>query len=770
MYDDQPQEPLERLESRPDEEAINLAIAGIVSDLESEADRRVQMRSGVDSRMIEDLRLYHGKYDERTMKILSDAKQSSAFINLTGPKTDAFAAKLSDLLFPTEGRNWGIQPSPVPEMDRVEGDFETKLVRAQEAAEEARTQYETSNSQDPAELAALDAPQQQAMEEVDAIQQAIDDLSDMRAEAKRRANLMQDEMDDQLKSTNYQAQCRDMIEDAVKLGTGVIFGPVLSEKQHLRWKQYEGADQETGEASGGFELVNAMDMRPGYQRRDPWGFFPDPDARSVDESEGFYYRHLLTKKELRKLARRPNIDKEAVRRIIKDDPTGTVPQGMSSLYSLTGDQSHRINGKYQLWEYIGPIEADKLQTLTDIYQDQELFDEAFGGAEIDPLTEVHARIEFCQGEVISFALHPLESNEAVYTVFNIKKSEIGLFGFGIPHLMRDPQSSFNGAWRAMMDNSRMAVGPQIIVNTDVITSTDNNYDLEPFKIWKRISGDERVPAFETYDIPMNQALLGNILDMSRMMMDEVTSMPQIAQGEQGSHVTKTAHGMSILMNATNVVFRRVVRGFDDDVTVPNIRRLYDFNMQFSEKEEIKGDYEPVALGSSVLLVREMQSDTLMSIAKEFGERPEYEQWIDKPELMREIFKVSMVVPDGVMKTERQVRDDAEKTKGQPNPELELKTEELNLKREDMQLKREIAQIEAESRIKVAQLNWEADMEKFAVNANERIEDREMKRQQHDDGAGDKERAAQIAAESKERALAVEVAMAERTGKNAGGSV
>ncbi|RMD93752.1 MAG: hypothetical protein D6811_04335, partial [Alphaproteobacteria bacterium] len=506
------------------------------------------------------------------------------------------------------------------------------------------------------------------------------------------------------------------------------------------------------ETPEGYALVQAMDFRPGYKRRDPWGFFPDPEARSVDECEGFFYRHLLTRKELRKLARRPGVDQGAIRRLLRAEPEGDTPTQMADLYSLTGDAAHRGAGKYHVWEYIGPIEADKLAALIRVYDDRELFDEVFGDGEIDPLTEIHARVEFCQGEVISFALHPLESNEPVYTVFNVKKAEVGLFGYGIPYLMRDAQASFNGAWRAMLDNARMAVGPQIVVNTDVITAQDNSYSLEPFKIWKRVSGEDRVPAFETYEIPMNQSLLGNIVEMSRLMMDEVTSMPQIAQGEQGSQVTKTAQGMALLMNAANVVFRRVVSNFDDDVTIPNIRRLYDFNMQFSDKEEIKGDFEPVALGSSVLMVREMQSQTLMTIAETFARDPEYSQWLNKPELMREIFKALMVVPDNVLRSEREVQEAQSQMQGQTNPEVEIKVEELNLRKAEIEAKREIAQLEAQSRIQVAQLNYQAQMEAKAADLNAKLTTEEQR----------------IAAN--ERRLATEVAMAQRTGKSAGGNV
>ena len=107
-----------------------------------------------------------------------------------------------------------------------------------------------------------------------------------------------------------------------------------------------------------------------------------------------------------------------------------------------------------------------------------------------------------------------------------------------------------------------------------------------------------------------QAELANIIEIALRFIDDETLMPKIAQGEQGSTPTNTVGGLSILMNAANVVFRRIIKNFDDDMTVPNIRRLYDWNMQYSEKAEIKGDSKVRALGISALVELEGQAQKL----------------------------------------------------------------------------------------------------------------------------------------------------------------
>jgi hypothetical protein len=113
-----------------------------------------------------------------------------------------------------------------------------------------------------------------------------------------------------------------------------------------------------------------------------------------------------------------------------------------------------------------------------------------------------------------------------------------------------------------------------------------------------MAGEEDVQkAFWVFEVQSHQAEIAAIIDLAQKFADEETSLPQIAQGEQGT-APDTVGGMSILMNSANTVLRRIVKQYDDEVTRPHIRRYYDWNMQYNEDEEIKGDFEIDARGSS----------------------------------------------------------------------------------------------------------------------------------------------------------------------------
>lgn len=741
----------------PPEQALDDRLKEFVGQLEDEARRRVDRRHIVEQRWLDDLRQYHGVYDPDVQKRINDEQGSKVFIGLTATKTDAMEARLWDLLFPTDDRNWGIDPTPVPDLaDAAEAALKKvdDARRRGDVAQAEATRLQAAGDMEGA--VAAEGQMRAAEDEESAAQAAADQLQERVAEARRRCDLMQEEIDDQLVGCRYQSEARDVISDACKIGMGVIKGPVLNEKPAKRWRRGQ---------EGQHALAPVADHAPGAHRVDPWSFFPDPDVRRVVDSERNLERHMMTASKLRRLAMRPDIDKDAVREILREKPDmGKTPAYMADLSDLTGQSDGQIRDFYQVWEFTGPLDAEDMGFLAGLYLDGE------GGAddEMDPLLEHHARILFCQGRILSFALYPLDSGEPLYSAFTIRPDEHGPFGFGIPAIMRHPQKVLNGAYRMMMDNSGFSTAPQIVVNKDTVQPQDGNWTLTPRKIWIRNSSQSIPgnPPFETFDIPSHQPELAAIIELASLTIDEVTAMPRIAQGEQGTGVTKTAQGMALLMNSANVTFRRIVKNFDDDITTPLIRRFYDWNMQFSRKEEIKGDYEVKARGSGVLLVREMQAQNLLMIAQTFGDHPTYGPMLKNAELLRAIFRAHMIPAAEITKTDREYKKDLEEQAQQPDPAIALEMERIGLEkakvelaREELQQKTEIANMEWDKRLQIANLNYDAAMETAAAKLN-------MSREELDAKIAEGDRKAR----SDERKLAAEIAMREDTGVSAGGSV
>jgi hypothetical protein len=679
-------------------------ISALVGVLENEAIERVTKRDTVEKRWIEDIRQYHGKYDEKLTRELTDAKKSSIFINETRPKTQALEARLSDMLFPTDDKNWGIQPTPVPEL----------TVGAELAA---------TTAADIKLKAIADPENQQLAQQALAAEAEAARFQAILDEAKKRSQAMEQEIFDMLKECKYEIQAREVIRDACKLGTGIMKGPVIGGKGRRSWqKKKEEQPGPDGKPvmveTNVYELTTVNDTQPKYWRVDPWHFFPETDAINMEENESVFERHLMNSKELRKLARDPNFDKDAIRELLKTSPTQKVPSYIADLRSITAAYNDTMADRYTVWEYHGPLTATQVSDLATATGDNELMDILGLGKDKDPdpLQELNIVMWFCQGQVLKFGIHPLDSGDQIYSVFNLEKDEASIFGFGLPYIMRDGQKTLCASWRIMLDNAGLSSGPQIVINKDVIEPADGQWVMTPRKIWYKkagaIAGEK---PFEMFNIDMHQPELANMVEMSRKNIDSETNMPLIAQGEQGSHITKTAQGMSILMNAVNVVFRRIVKNYDDDMTTPNLTRAYDFNMQFSKKDHIKGDFSVDARGTSVLLVKEMQSANLLTFLTAFTGHPILGKYLKQEGVpgLRRLAQTMMIPADELIKSDQDIKEDevkAAKMPPPPNPEMEKLAVQLNI--EQMRLKQGM---------EIAYINRDTEMMKLAHSSNMTIE-------------------------------------------------
>lgn len=622
------------------------------SKLQTLVQEQVSKRHNIEERWVEDLRQYNGKYTPEVEAALSNKKdQSRVFVNITRNKTNAAEARLSDMLFPTDDRNWGIKPTPVPQI-----------------ADVAQMQPGTPQAQ-----------------QARAILQ----------KAKKSAEEMTKEIEDQLSESNYHAKCRDMIHDACVLGTGVIKGPVVVGQVKQNWQTLE---------DGVSILQMAEEFRPDTQYVDPWNFYPDMSAATVDESEFFLERRHLTRKGVIDLARNEHYLVDQIRKVLKEDARSTqnTYNWQNELRAIHGLDSVTEHDKYELWEYNGPISKDEMRSA-GIEPDE------------DELVEYQGTVHFIGNHVIRVSIHPMETQDLIYRVFSWEKDPSSIFGYGVPYLMRDQQAVMNAAWRMTLDNAGVSTGPQIVVDIDAITPADGDWTITPRKVWhKKKTGIQVDHAFQVYQINCNQADLMNIFTTARQLADEETNLPLIAQGEQSDHVTKTARGMDMLMNSANIVLRRAVKNFDDDVTRPHITGYYNWNMQFGENPAIKGDFAVDARGSGALLAREMQQERLLQFSQIAASYPDFKIRTDWDGLYKQLVKHMQISADDVVLPDEKVQEIIQKQQQQQPPVDPIKKMEIDLKAKQQQLDAQQAEKDFALQVTEHDLKREIEFAKLAL--------------------------------------------------------
>jgi hypothetical protein len=614
------------------------------------AKQQVQLRQETEERWYKDVRQFNGQYDPDMFPEAEDGEVpygSRVYVPLTRRLVTVCEARLYDMLFQAGERGFILKPTPVPEFDRAE-----------QLAEQLPDDHPVDVAGQPVQVSKI-AETIKAM--VDKAQQAADG--------------MQREIDDQLAECKYSTHARNVIHDACLLGTGVLKGPHVLYKTSKRW--------DVDEATGNATLT--MDRRPVpvALRVDPWNFFPDMSATTIDEAEFVFERHFLTKKELAALKDMEAVDLDALREILGAEPTAVAGSHRERLRAING-ATGAPDKRYEVWEYHGPLTAE------------DLCDCGVEVENMDPLVQYTGIVWFCQNVVIKAALNPLDSGELPYRVFTWQKDESNIFGFGIPYEVRDGQEAANSSFRAGLDSMGLAAKPQVFIDDTQVEPQNGRWDIEPGKFWRNKNGKPvKGSGFEVVELNSRISEFLAVFRESKMLVEEVGTLPAWLQGQDAPAAMQSATGSSIAWTAANLWVRRCVRNWDDDVVTPTIGGFFDWNMQYSPKKEIKGDSQVQALGISALAELEgvaQRMKEFITTAKAMGV-PLSSQLL----MLRQFARSFKLDPDLVLPSEAEIEKMKQNEKPPLSPE-ESRLEVAKMQSDDRA--REYAQRDKDNQVRI----------------------------------------------------------------------
>ena len=660
---------------------------------------------GVDKRWLEDEDQYNAKDNiaKQASQMMTSVEQgypvttqgakahrSTVYIGLTRQKTNAAEARLADILLPTDDRNWGIQPTPIPTMmamgrdERMAGDKDTGQPMV-----------------DP------DTMQPLRMKDIARAAMKV---------ARDKAKAMQTEIDDQLIECDFNGEMRKVIHNSARLGTGVIKGPIVTNRTRKAWQPFKDME---GSVIHQLEIV--QEMSPASFNVDPRNCFPDPGCGdNIHHGKGIYEREQLTVRQVRELAKQPGYMKEQLRKVLEEGPK------KSATFQELKDEDQRDVARdvYEKWEYWGEVDYDDLKSA-GLKMDTEK----------DELKSISACVVMINNTVVKVYINPLEDGSLPYDFFVWEKVADSVWGYGIPYLMRAQQKVLNAAWRQMMDNAGVSSGPQIIIKAGAIQPADKQWQLSARKIWFATDDvDDVRKAFTAVEFNSYQAELAAIIKMAMELADQETGVPAITQGEKGA-APDTVGGMQMLMNSANVVLRRLVKQFDDSITRPHIRRYYDFNMMYNEDEEVKGDFTIDARGSSALLVRDIQNQAFLNLLAA-GANPVYGVYLDTQKLFEKALQAQHIDPAEVLKSEdeleklkeaaaqpQQAEQDPALAVAQLRGDIEMQKAQVQNQGDmaELQLRQQIAQQEHDLRMTELAMTREIEMLKMSNQQNISLE-------------------------------------------------
>lgn len=513
--------------------------------------------------------------------------RSTVFPNITGPFVDAAAARIADMLLPTDDPSFKIKPTPIPEMDNLaKGNVPREM--------QAKIDQQFPN------------PQQVDVHEKQIVAKAKMDVD----AAKEKADAAQKRIEDWHVECQWHANVRLVIEDSARIGCGVLKGPVPLNKTRVTWQNGE--------------IGQKTDQKPGSKWIDPWNFFPDGACgEDIHNGSNTWERDFITLKQLRELKKVEGYIEHQIDRCIQEGA-----QAATGTFKDTPDPVNdpERKGKYEIWYFHGTAEKEDLEVAG--CSDESEGDDYKG----DP--HIPVMITMVNNHVIRASLNPLETGDFPYDVFVWRRRSGHWTGIGVARQIRVAQKIVTGGTRNLMDNAGLAAGVMLVYPQGKIIPADGVHGIAPRKIFFIAEDAEGIEdaskAFGVIKIDMLVDELLKIVQFGMKLAEDTTGLPMLLQGQMGDS-PDTVGGMTMLNNNASAVLRRLARLFDDRITEPQVRRYYVWILQYGEENE-KGDYLIDARGSSALVERDIQNKELGQMATivldpRFGKDPK--KWMDE---------------------------------------------------------------------------------------------------------------------------------------------
>lgn len=494
--------------------------------------------------------------------------------------------------------------------------------------------------------------------------------------------LMEKEIKAQLDACSYPAQARRAMEDRIIYGTGILKGPVNTGKQRVQYVN-EG---------GTWISRQVTDYTPDIIHVSPWRFYPDMSVVEFKSSEDVIETHPWSPLELSSYKDHPGFEGDTIRNILSED--NTTPEmsnlALTKLKEDVWNQNPYLfrKKKYVVLEYHGPVTWDELNSLgiAPDYSD---------GNEV---SEFYGEVWVCAGKVIRMELANIEGYyETPYAVSIWKRDPGSLFGFGHPLLLADSQRVLTQAWHMILDNAALSSGPQVAMYKKYVQPVDGKWTLHPGKVWLLTDPSKSIQDAIQFFTPTNAiANIMPVMQLSQQFAETESATTATASGLSSPQNADSATGQLLMQHASTTLLDFQSEEWDDEVTEKIVRRMYAWNMQYSTKAEIKGNYTVDVKSSSEYKNKQMYVRDLERLSMEVQQNPALADVINMDALTRSRL-ASMHIPDNrIVRSPEEVAQIKAQKEQQPDPamiELELKSREIAVKEREVQLREANLQFE-----------------------------------------------------------------------------
>ena len=568
-------------------------LVGIINGRYAQAE---DARQTDETRWLKAYENYRGLY-KNSVKF-RDSEKSRIFVKITKTKVLAAFGQLVDVIFGTGKFPIGISETKLPEGEKENAYLDTQNPTPSiEITDENRGNvpdpFDVGFEGDGRVLGAgatynkVESIEEQANDMLASGLSAIPDIPEI-SPAEKAARRMEKLIHDQIEESNGSAEIRNALLESALLGTGIVKGPFNFNKKLHQWSS-EGDERN----------YNPLEVRvPRIEFVSCWDFYPDPSATNIEECEYIVHRHKMNKSQLRQLRNMPYFDEEAIRSCLQMGANYVEKDFESQLKDDNrSDESYASN--FEVLEYWGIMDAEYAREVGIELED-----------DIDDLDEVQINAWVCGDKLLRAVINPFTPYRIPYNAFPYERNPYNFFGIGVAENMDDSQQIMNGHARMAIDNLALAGSLVFDVDESALVG-GQSMEVYPGKVFRRQAG---MPGQSIYGLKFPNTAPENMMmfDKFRQLADEQTGIPSYSHGQTGvQSMTRTASGMSMLLGASSLNIKTVIKNLDDFLLKPLGESYFQWNMQFFEGGlDVKGDLEVKATGTNSLMQKEVRSQRL----------------------------------------------------------------------------------------------------------------------------------------------------------------
>lgn len=581
---------------------------------------------------LEDIRQYKGLYDP-SVKIPAD--QSKVYPKITRSKLNIVLSRLHEMLFPETERNFEIEPTPDPKID--------KDIVMQIAQSLVQRDPETG---------------QPVVPTAEQLRLAIQKYAASSCEK------MLEVIDDQFIEMDYKEEVKEVLRSGLKYGTGIIKGPMVTKRTKRKWEPTIGGDYE--------ELMETEDV-PELKNIRLWDFYPDMAVTDYKNVDHVYERHVFRKHDVRKLMKRKGFYADIIEEYLKTHPDGDyTPESWEVDLQVIEVEAGSGNDGTQKQTIITSGGTDttrstyrktgKKYVVLERWGYVDGSDLAACGCDVPDVTlEYGANVWLLGNKVIKAVLY--DGAIDLYKLFYYEKDETSIFGDGLPRIVRHSQIAVASAARMVLDNGACVAGPQVEVNVSLLHPDADITSFYSRKIWPREGRgvEAQYPALRAINVESHIDELLSIIKLFKDLGDEETTLPTWLINQVGNN--ESAQNASNRSATITVSIKDIAKHFDS-FTERVIQDMYSWNMEFNPRTDIKGDYTCKAIASESLVMKEIRMQALTQLSSTLTE----EEWdyIPRRDFLKEKLKAHdirvQLLSEEEVQQKQQARQDSEANK------------------------------------------------------------------------------------------------------------